>query len=144
MKTIYNALLSKLSEVTALKWVDMDTGQLNTDERAAIAFPAALISIEIPTCKNITDKQQDCTARITVRLVFDNPGTRTNNKAPEAVRAESLKKFDTIADVYATLQGYETSDFNALTRVSQAVERSNKYFVYRIDFTCDFEDLTAE
>lgn len=144
MKTIYNALLSKLSEVTNLKWIDLDTGQLNAEDRPAIAFPAALISIDIPTCNSMTDKLQYCTARISVRLVFENNVTRTNNKAPEAVKDESLKKYDTIADVYAKLQGYETEEFNALSRVSQGAEKGSKYFVYKIDFTCDFEDLTAE
>jgi len=143
MKTIYTALIEELKKVTKLKWIDLDTGQMNNSERPAIAFPAALIEIGIPQCKNYSDKAQYCTARIGVRLAFDAKSMRTAANANEGARETSLEIYDTIADVYAKLQGLETDSFNALSRTSQGKESNSNYFVYKIEFECEFDDNTA-
>lgn len=145
MKTIYNAIMNKLTEVSKLKWIDLDRGQLEEQDRASIAFPGAIILIEIPGCKSLTDKIQDCKAVITVRLAWNITPARTSSKAPDAARNSSLEIYDTISEVYACLQGFETQNFNALSRTSQGKEsRSDGLFVYKIVFECEFEDNSAE
>ncbi|MFV0484349.1 MAG: hypothetical protein ACK5MG_09700, partial [Bacteroidales bacterium] len=58
---------------------------------------------------------------------------------------QSLQVYDTIADVYAKLQGFQTEHFNALARTSQAPGSSKgKTFVYVMNFETEFEDSTAE
>jgi hypothetical protein len=147
MKTIYNAVLARLKEkVPALKWIDMDKGQLKKmgkEERPSVAYPCALVSIDLPNCKDITDTIQDCKAVVTVRLAF-YPMDRTSADAPEDVREEALEPYDVIADVYAALQGFETDDFDTLSRSSQRTESHDKLFIYQQVFTCRFEDETAE
>jgi hypothetical protein len=146
MKTIYTAIIARLkAQVPALKWIDLDRGQLDArSDRPQVAFPAALIGIAIKATGNITDTIQECEATITVRLAFDNPAGRTSAQAPDDKRLLSLELYEVIADVYAALQGYGTTNFDSLTRTLQAKENSpNGYFQYRIEFKTVFEDNTA-
>ncbi|HLW09763.1 MAG TPA: hypothetical protein VKX35_05140 [Fermentimonas sp.] len=145
MKTIYNDILSRLKEkVPAIKWIDFDTGQLESPERPAVAFPCALISISISGASDITDNVQDCTGRIRIRLAFDQQ-MRTEASAPDTVRNKSLQPYDIIADVYSALQGFATIHFEPLTRVRQDKENSlYGLFIYFIEFNVEFEDQTAE
>lgn len=146
MKVIYTAVLARLREkVPALQWIDWDTAQLDVQtDRPAVKFPCALISISIPRSKDITDTIQDCEAQVTVRLAFDRTD-RTSSEAPPEVRDKGMQPYDVIEEVYAALQGFETSNFHALSRTSQAKENTrNGMFIYRITFKTDFEDYTAE
>ena len=144
MKTIYTAILARLQEkVSALKWIDLDTGQLSVAQ-PPVAFPCALVGIKLPKCKSITDTLQDCDARITIRLAFDTQ-MRTSAATPEDARNSSLAVYDTIADVYAALQGWGTANFNTLDRITQGDEPTkNGLFIYKIEFSTTFEDATAE
>ena len=144
MKTIYTAVMERLkSQIPALKWIDLDRGQLS-QPKPPVAFPCALVGIKLPKCKSVTDSIQDCEARITVRLAFDT-NMRTAGATPEAARSASLAVYDTIADVYAALQGYGTNNFDSLDRVSQGDEPTkNGLFIYKIEFSTTFEDETAD
>lgn len=144
MKTIYNDILSRLKkQVPAIKWIDFDTGQLESIERPAVAFPCALISISISGANDITDHLQNCKGRIKVRLAFDQQ-MRTEASAPANVRDTSLQPYDVIADVYRALQGFATIHFDPLSRVRQDKENSRHgLFIYFIEFNVEFEDQTA-
>lgn len=151
MKTIYNAVLEQLKPLLndgRLRWFDWDKGQLkkkDATERYAVAFPCALIRIGITGTTDITDKIQDCKSAVTVTLAFDTLGlARTAANAPEDVREKGLEPYDLIADVYASLQGFETDNFNPFSRKTQGELTHNDLFVYQIVFGCDFEDNTAE
>jgi len=145
MKTIYNAIIPRLQEkVPALKWIDLDTGQLDTAERPAVMLPCALIGIAVTRARSITDTLQDCTATVSITLAFDTL-ERTSANAPETARNASLLVYDTIADVYAALQGYGTANFDSLNRTRQQKENNrHNLFKYRMDFSVQFEDATAE
>jgi hypothetical protein len=143
MKTIYLAIMEQLESLSALKWIDLDTGQLATP-KPSVSFPCALVGIKLPKSKSLTDTIQDCDARITVKLGFDNK-VRTAAKTPEVARTASLAVYDIIADVYKILQGFRTENFDNLNRVSQGDEPTkNGLFVYKIEFSTAFEDRTAE
>ncbi|MDR1917016.1 MAG: hypothetical protein LBQ58_10630 [Synergistaceae bacterium] len=149
MRTIYSSLVARLKEkVPALRWIDFDFGQLeqaSAGQNPPVAYPCALVSIAIPRCHDLTETIQTCEARITLRLAF-NPlaSGRTAANAPGDVREQALSPYDTIADVYAALQGFENGHFNALSRVSQEKESRNDIFIYRMVFRCEFEDETAK
>lgn len=151
MKTIYSAVIERLkSKVKSLKWIDLDTGQLERApvlkpelERAPLSFPCALVVINISRAENITDTDQDCEARIVVRLAF-NQEMRSSAAAPSHIAPVALKPYDIIADVYAALQGWGTANFDPLSRISQQKENSrNGLFIYRIEFETEFEDQTS-
>lgn len=143
MKVIYKAIIKRIREkVPQIKWVDLDLGQIEK-QKPDVAFPCALISINITKTKPITDFTQYCDAVIEVRIAFDT-NLRTSVDAPDTVRDYSLSIYDTIADVYAALQGYSTENFDSLNRVSQGKESSNNStFKYKVVFTTEFEDNTA-
>lgn len=147
MKTVYTAVMERLKTINALRWIDLDTGQLEAGggetDRPAVAFPCALITIAIPRSTDITDLSQDCDARIIVRLAFDQQ-MRTNSAAPANVIESAMNPYDTIADVYGILQGWGDNAFDPLSRISQGKENSRAgMFVYRIEFRTTFEDQTA-
>ena len=145
MKTIYNDIIARLAAtVPAIKWTDWNMGQLDTTERPAVMLPCALISIEIKSTKALTDTLQECKAGVRITLGFDGLD-RTSGQVDTAVRATSLQVFDTIADVYKYLQGWNTSHFDALNRLTQKEKPAkNGTFQYYIEFETTFEDLTAE
>lgn len=144
MKTVYSAVIARLEEkVPALKWIEMDLGQLS-QPKPPVAYPCALIGIKLPKCKSLTDTLQDCEARISIRLGFDTQ-MRTSTATPEESRNASLAVYDTISDVYAALQGWGTEHFNTLDRTSQGDEPTkNGLFIYKIEFSSMFEDATVE
>lgn len=134
--------MARLKEkVPELKWIDLDLGQIDEpSERPPVRLPCALIGIDIPRVRDITDRHQDCEATIVVRLAFDKPG-RTGAQTDDQIRAESLRVYDVIAEVYSALQGFETPDFYPLTRTRQNKENSrNGLFTYQIQFKTDFTD----
>lgn len=145
MKTIYTAIIARLQEkVPSLKWIDMNIGQLDSNDRPAVALPCALVSIKIPKAKSITDTLQDCEAQVTVTLGFDVP-ERTSGNAPEVARNAGLGVYDVIADAYAALQGFGTANFDSLSRSGQGDGIvKNGVFRYPIVFSAQFEDATAE
>jgi hypothetical protein len=87
MKSIYNAIIAQLkSEIPAIKWIDLDEGQLNYHtERPNVAFPAVLISVDITHCTDILDTVQHCEARVSIRIVQNPSTSRTNATAPDEI-----------------------------------------------------------
>lgn len=131
------------NRIPELKWIDLDTGQLSL-AKPSVSFPCALISIKLPKCKSLTNTIQEAEARITVRLGFENV-KRTAAATPDEARNKSLEAYDTIANVYSSLQGFGTENFDALNRVSQGDESTkNGLFIYKMEFSTTFEDRTAD
>lgn len=120
MKRIYEIIANQLREqVSELAWIDLDSGQLDYAEyRAAIDFPAALITIDYPQCENIgLTGMQQCMVSITIRLiaqVFDD----TNLSAPDDVRSRGLAIFDLADKIQRAIQWWKPAD-GSLGRVSR-------------------------
>lgn len=148
MKTIYNAVMHQLqTDVPSLNWIELNVGQLKQIKEGntlPLTYPCALVGITMPECSDITDKIQDCNGIVTITLVFE-PITigSTSSNVSEGDRNDALVSYEIISDVYKALQGFETNNFNSLSRISQGEVEHDKLFVYKIDFKCDFEDLTA-
>lgn len=145
MKTIYNQVAERLkSQVPALRWIDLDTGQLETAERPPVAFPCALITISVEGTTDFTETVQECTGTVRVRLAFDQP-MKTDQATPVQHRNVALQPYDLIAGVHKALQGFSTPSFDPLSRTRQNKENSRHgLFVYSIDYRVVFEDETAE
>ncbi len=150
MKTVYTDVMNQLqAEVPALSWIELNVGQLKLIEEGEtlpITYPCALIGVSITECSDITEKIQDCKAIVSVTLAFDPFAIgATSSHAPAPDRENALAPYNVIADVYKALQGFETSNFNALSRLSQGEEEEyRELFVYKMNFSCDFEDITAK
>lgn len=143
MKNIYIAVSDRLAaNVPELKWLDLDKGQMNY-ERPTVVFPAALIGLTLPKAEDLNHKKQICEAYITLRICFDFSGN-TNMSTPEANRLDALAYFDLVEKIYVNLQGWNTAEFNPLSRVNVSEElRPDGYKVVKITFKTSYHDFTA-
>lgn len=145
MRVIYEAVIKQLKEkVRELKWIDLDDGQIDTSQRPAIAYPCALVGIDIYSAEDVYSTTQVCTANIRVRIIQDNTPKRTSAQTSDAVRSKALQAYDLIEKVFVNLQGFETDQFCALSRTRQTKEtHPDGLFVYRLEFSTSFEDNAA-
>lgn len=144
--------MAQLKEkVPALRWIDFDTGQLESPSlggglegaRPPLAFPCALLTISVVSASDITDFSQECRARLRVRLAFDQQ-MRTAAATPAEHLNTALQPYNVIADVYAALQGFATPHFTPLSRTRQEKENSRSgLFIYFVEFALEFDDETA-
>jgi len=143
MKKIYELIANRLKEIEEIRFIDMDNGQLDYYEyRAAVDFPACLISIDYPSCDNIglTGAQQ-CHVNIGIRLVaqvFDD----TNIAAPEDVRNRALAIYDIMDKIQESLQWWKPDEFlSKLTRKNATREkREDGLMVLNINYITDIVD----
>jgi len=142
MKEIYLAVMARLlAEVPALKWIDLDEGQLdaNQSERPSVGFPAALVGIDLTQCETLYGSRQRATATVSVRVAQNPTVSRTSAGANAQARTASLERFDLIEAVAMALQDYGTAAFNPLSRVRQVKERrQDGILIYRIEFETAF------
>ena len=57
------------TNVSQIKWVDADEGQLNVACRPPVAFPACLVDISYPQCESLSGGVQRIRARVELRVV---------------------------------------------------------------------------
>lgn len=116
MKQLYLTVTELLKEVPQLRWVDFNDGQLQ-EEQPSIAYPCALVDIDLPSCENIHDDLQQVRASFNITLVFKSSG-ETNTNAPKSRREFALNYFDTVDAVFEKLQGYGDDNFYPFERTS--------------------------
>jgi hypothetical protein len=141
---LFNALVAKLQQLPALKWIDLDKGQIDQYElRPPISYPAVLIGIQYPRTESIGAKKQQVDALINLRLVVDYAGP-TSHLSPAEARAESLQYLQLAEEVFALLQGYGSDRFNKLDRRNMREERRpDGLKVVNISFATSFVDTAG-
>ena len=129
------------ANVSQIKWVDADEGQLNVACRPPVAFPACLVDISYPQCESLSGGVQRIRARVELRVVFAIQGS-TNAAAPTAVRERSLARFDVLEALHKALQWWNGGGlFNPLKRISSTPERrADDLKVYRVVYETVFID----
>lgn len=113
MKELFKAVTESTAAIEGIRWVDMDKGQLRAQERPALAYPAALVSVSIPTMEEYGGGVKNQIATITIRLVFDTAAKRTAETTPEAEREKSLAYIDKATEVYEAFKDYDLTDWAA-------------------------------
>lgn len=137
MKQLFLDVQTALSELNSLKWVDKDKGQMNF-ENPPVLFPAALVTITIPSAENIVKTRQAATAQIAIKLCFDWGGN-TSSVTPAAAKAESLKYYDIVDEVFQKMQGWSSDHINPLRRTGMgSLLRPDQYTTEVLTFTGDF------
>ena len=116
MEELYLKLLELLDEIPEFKYVDLDKGQL-MQERPSVAYPCALIAIDMPQTKDVGENIQQCALSFTVRIVAKALG-ETHNIAPKDIIEQSLSWLRLQQKVYVKLQGYEDDNFYPFSRLS--------------------------
>lgn len=120
MEALYQQLLTLLSDIPELKWIDLNVGQL-TEENPPVAFPCALIDIEMPQCTDIETTMQQVAGTFKITLAFKAYG-ETNNKTETTMRSNALAYFKTTNLVYRKLQGFGNENFYPFSRTAQNPE----------------------
>lgn len=146
-KQIYLSISERLNSlVPDLKWIDYDWGQLNDEQRPAVAFPCALIDIAYPDCKNLAEGagavEQMVNASITIKLAFQPLGD-SQVSAPDDTRAKALKPLDTIASLHTALQGWNgDGTFSGLARRrGSPAQGRNKLKVFNLVYETTFINI---
>lgn len=136
--------LEVYNQLQKIRWIDMDKGQLEFyDTRPAVAFPCALIKIEVARTENLGNNVQRCYGRGIVRLAFDYVG-ETAAKTPQALRAQSLAYFELVEAVYLAVQG-KPAGLAKFDRQSATEEnRPDGLKVLNIPFSTIWLDKSAE
>lgn len=142
MKKLFETITELLSQIPDLKWVDFDCGQL-LEEKPPVAFPCALVSIDLTECEDMGRGIQRCQVSFTVRLAFKALG-ETHAAVPTPQRQLALSYFDTVDKVYRKLQGFENQAFNTFSRRDLRNESLRKGLkTIAIDFSTAFDENNA-
>ncbi len=103
-KEIISAVMLRLREAAPeLRWIDIEEGQLYTQERPAVAFPCCLVDMGYDDCETLANGRQNVTARVILRIAFAVQGS-ASLAAPEPARTQSLGRLDTVQRIHEGLQ----------------------------------------
>lgn len=137
MKQLFKDVQDALDAMPQIKWVDKDKGQMNF-ENPPVLFPAALVSLTVPSTNDITLKKTGCAATISIKLCF-NWGGNTNNLTPAANKDQSLAYYDVVDAVYKVMQGWSSNNINPLRfRGLSTIQRPDQYTTEVLNFVGDF------
>lgn len=135
MKELYIALIAQIKRNSKIKWIDLDSGQLDNTEKA-LKFPCALVrmSFILSDVSEISDQRES--ANITIRLAFDATSIRTSSETPESVLTRSLEWTEQADALYNSLQGFAPDDFEQMECTGRYQEpRQDGLIVWNMTFT---------
>ena len=133
MKEVFTAISDKLTaNVTAIRWVDFDMGQLN-EAPPPVSWPCALIDYSANTVEQASDLSVQETLSVEITLGF-KLRERTHSKTNPVFKAEALEHLDVVESVRIALEGLSGTSFAALTYTGFTRDRRADYRVYRLTF----------
>lgn len=138
---VISQIAQRLAQVSQLKWIDLDYGQLDTTgERPAVAFPACLIDLAYPVCDNVSQYQQVVTCNVQLRLAFSPINTPRLLSGAEANHVAITNGVTPIIEaVHEAMQGWETGSLSPLQRLTVTPEkRRDGIKVYRVIYQTTF------
>lgn len=139
--TVFTMIADRLALVSELKWIDLETGQIDIQgERPAIAYPACMIDIAYPRTDDLSSNQQLVTAQVSLRLVF-KCNHATNIYSPK--RSEAMAIFDVVDKVHGSLQGWSNESLSQFSRTRAVPEkRRDGLKVYLLVYDTSFSELS--
>lgn len=146
MKQLLNDILNRLkSDVTALKYVDEDWGQLDFySPNPPVQFPAAVVD-----CINVSYTNQGKLVQlgdVQVRLrIADVKLTNTSGRAPTTQRSQAFAIYDLLETIHKKLHGWTGGDtYTSLIRQSlRRTVNQDGMRVHEIVYTCRITDAVA-
>lgn len=123
MEVTYKELLTRLkTEVPALRWIDLDRGQLEDPEgNYTFDSPAVFISFGTIGWGSIGERVEHGQAELSFRIAFKSYHD-TNNHTPESVVGLAMTDLAIRKNVCAALHGFEGTNFNALQHTGTVQE----------------------
>ncbi len=107
-----------IKEFPELRWVDIQKEQMR-EERPPIVFPAALVSVTIPSCTDLNDVNQQCHALVEIQLCWSWTQETSASAFSKEDRAASFEYLKTNRKVYEKFQGWtlEGTPYSPLSRI---------------------------
>jgi len=125
MDIIFNDILTLLSAIPELKWIDYNDGQLDLpDESYPVLMPCALIDVTNIDWQGASRGAQTGEATITITVAFDIYEDVHSRVSPSH-RAAALSRLAVLNTIHAALQGRSGANYRALHRTNSATERRN-------------------
>ena len=133
MKDLFLTVSMMLEQITHIKSVDDDSGQIdNYEERPAIALPCCLILID-QIFQPLGGGAYDVSSSIQVRVAFDRLGDRTVSGTPNLPRLKSLEKIDIVEQITDALNGlFQENVCSPLILQSLVSERRNDGLMVKV------------
>lgn len=140
-KWIFTDVCDRIAQVSEIRWIDAQEGQLNFAERPPVAFPCCLVDLSYPVCKTLSGGKQQVSLQITLQVAFEAMG-QTNTKAPAQVRDRALDRLDTLEKIHQVLQWWsDNTKLTPLMRKRVTTERrSDGRKVYTMVYESSFFD----
>ena len=147
LANIWLNIQAQLATVPDLKFIDLDTGQLeykDSQERPAVLLPCALFDVLDVDFESLSEGVQEGEAILQVRLGV-NPLTQATNYFTNTQKANALYFFNLEQLVHQALHGWCNSQyFTPLRRVKLRTEgRNDKLRVRVMQFKFTYLDNTA-
>ncbi|RYF26584.1 MAG: hypothetical protein EOO42_01075 [Flavobacteriales bacterium] len=144
MIPVFTKLKELIATVPAIKWVDLDKGQIDHYEfRPALPFPSALLRINVTRTDDLGGGVQRCWLSCNVRLVFDYSGD-TNNHVPASALTHSLEFFNITEAVFKAIHYKGNAEIGKFMRKGQTQEqRTDGLTVINLPFETIYTDKSA-
>lgn len=134
MKVLFEAIQNKLiADVTELRMIDFDLGQLEQQPLPPLDYPACLIAFGESPFVDLGRLRQQAEVIINIRLAF-RVFERTHNIAASQYRAIGLAHLDVVDKVKWALHGLSGDDFDAMSHTGFNTEPRADLRVYGLTF----------
>jgi hypothetical protein len=144
--TIYLALQKQIQNaLPQIKFIALNSNQLQTDSRPALTFPFILIDFAEFSFQDLSDDVQTVMGYIDLLLGFKN-STAASSLSPTDVMQQSLIFLDTEWQLQNALQGWSPSvDMGSLSRVSTTtIANKQNMQLRKIRYSIAYTDYSAK
>jgi hypothetical protein len=144
---IWICIQNQLATVSALNFIDLDTGQLeylDKQQRPQVLLPCALFDFIKDDYRDLSFNAQQAEAILEIRIGV-NPYTQATNYFTDTQKENALQFFEIENQVNLALQGWSNSQyFGPLSRISAHTEkRGDKIRVRILRYKFTYIDATA-
>ncbi len=143
---IFLALRQRIqAEVSAIKYIDQDLGQLKPATRPPVSWPCVLIDFEDFSFDNMADNVQTAKGVVIIRLGFA-PLSNTGTATPGLYLQQALGYYDLEWSLHLALQGWSPhDDYGRFIRTSAVTQRRpDNYRVRELRYSIAFEDYSTK
>lgn len=139
---IYNIYKRLKEEVPTLKWIDLNTNQLESSTRPSVAYPCCLLDMEYVNCEALAGAKQKVKIQFEFTVAIDSLGASTHAATPNDFLTEGFLKYDLLKEIHRALQWWNGDGlWMRLERRNIRKDKNNKsYESYKMIYQTDAID----
>ena len=132
-------------QVSAIKYIDQDLGQLKSNIRPPVSWPCVLIDFEDFNFENLCENVQTAKGTVILRLGFA-PHSNSSQLTPPPYIQQAIGYYDLEWTLHKAIQGWAPgNDFGSLIRTSATTQkRTDNYRVRELRYSIAFEDYSTK